>query len=1121
MNKLLLELAFLVDPVISAVDGPEEIRAFAALFGISVSEPTSSVMVTGLAAKTATLQTEINAYLTGLLAGTADFPAAAPLISSIAGIIGDPVWTTLPGFGPEFGHAFLDRLLFDYLERRNPLALNILRLLGVCREELVARSSHPGRDLDYTSISFDWGKIADFVSDTGKWAEDTYGWGLAFDHVLTIRRLLSLFDEGPFGMARGSALSPAMVGSFLTHPGAGSFFSIELPLIQSELEDFDAVGKARFTNEAGFKVLPSGDVSDPSRMGFALGPYAKGNTTMPVALSDDLTLTVKAGAEGPFLKVTPSEVSLEGAAALASSFEFSLRKAKPDNTPMLLAGEAGKSRVQAQALVGTVGGNLGGKDFFVAAAVEKLQAFIDVSGDGLLGALIPNPIAVDVGTLILGWRHGRGVYFEGGAKTEVTVPLNLELGPVNVYEVRVGLDLTDGCGVRLLVTGDASIGPVFAALEDTGVVMRLSKNDTGQGMLGFYDPSFEFVPPSGYALALDAAPIVGGGYLSVQEDEYRGALALQFESIGFSAFAILNTKLPGGQKGFSLAASIFASFNLPLGYGFFLTGLGGVIGINRTVNVEALREVLYAGRMDNLLFPADPIANARTILADMAAILPPKEGQFVIGPVARLAFGVPAILEAKVGVVIEMGFEVRVLILGGLACYLPVKEAALVDLHLAFFGAIDFPAKTLSFDATLQGSRILSFPVAGDAAIRSGWGASAVHLAAFGGWHPLFPKPDGLGNLRRLSINFGTNNPRVTLAAYMAVTMNSVQFGARADLYAEGPDIPFLGQSSVEGVAFFDALIYFNPFQFDVALGGGLSLLVKGDVIAGLGFALRLRGPNPFHLRGNVWAEIAGVEVPIPIEHRWGAAQEPPPAVLTEVAVRNSIVQTARLESIATTVRTSGVTFREGEDVKTAIDPVGGLRWVQRIAPLNVNLEKIGESKLEGFKKLSIEVIGTVPTEPFKDDFVRGHFFDLSESERLRAPAYEPQDAGFEFTSQEWVTSADEQVLEYGYEIIPVTRDLAAPLRSKPHVLAPELAKNAIRFTHDSRFRPPGLDYKRVKPPAHPVKIIKSRFVTAEKAQSAHASLKEPSNTLATTIRRTKGAGLNPSIAAYIASTQQ
>ncbi len=83
--------------------------------------------------------------------------------------------------------------------------------------------------------------------------------------------------------------------------------------------------------------------------------------------------------------------------------------------------------------------------------------------------------------------------------------------------------------------------------------------------------------------------------LAVYDHEYRGALALKFQTFGISAFAMLNTRLPDGQDGFSLAASIFGEFNLPLGFGFFLTGVGGVIGVNRTINTEALRDVLVRG----------------------------------------------------------------------------------------------------------------------------------------------------------------------------------------------------------------------------------------------------------------------------------------------------------------------------------------------------------------------------------------------------------------------------------------------------------------------------------------------------------------------------------------------
>src|SRR5262249_43784130 len=145
------------------------------------------------------------------------------------------------------------------------------------------------------------------------------------------------------------------------------------------------------------------------------------------------------------------------------------------------------------------------------------------------------------------------------------------------------------------------------------------------------------------------------------------------------------------------------------------------------------------------------------------------------------------------------------------------------SLRLSFFGEIDFAAETISFDATLQQSRILTYGVSGDVAVRTGWKPRIEHVISFGGLHPQYPRPANLPHPRRLAINFGSDNPRVTLTAYQAVTFNSLQFGARGELYAKGPKIRFVGRLAAEGNAHFDALIYFHPFAFDAALGGGLS----------------------------------------------------------------------------------------------------------------------------------------------------------------------------------------------------------------------------------------------------------------------------------------------------------
>jgi hypothetical protein len=583
------------------------------------------------------------------------------------------------------------------------------------------------------------------------------------------------------------------------------------------------------------------------------------------------------GTGGAYITAQPSGLGVEAGGSVTADFTLSGVYQNPLQEPTYFFGSEGETNLRVDRVVATVGGSIaaasGGSkvgDLYLAAGAEGLKASIDVGDDGLLSAVIPEPIDVDAGDILIGWRTGRGVYFEGGSSVSVTVPLDMPLGPVTLYDVTVALDWEEEVRGDFMVTADLTLGPVYAYAENLGLSAALVDASDGDGLLGKHDMALGFIPPTGYAMSLDAEVLSGGGLLSVGEDEYRGALALQFANFGMSAFAVLNTRLPGGQRGFSLGASIFADINIPLAYGFFLTGLGGVIGINRTANTDALRDVMYEGRMDNLLFPSDPIENAVTILEDMAAILPSREGQHLFGPAARISWGQPNIIDIKLGVVLEVGEDYRLLIIGGLGMNLPDRDIGLVRLNLSFFGEIDFAAGTISFDATLEGSRVLVYTVTGDMALRTGWGQGITHIAAFGGLHPKYPRPGNLPDLYRLSIAFGTNNPKITLSGYNAIALNAVMFGARADLYAKGPKIKFVGQVAAKGFVSFDALIYFDPFAFDVLLAGGLSLLVDGKSKAELGFRLALQGPNTFRISGDVWVKIFGIKVKFGITHTWG-----------------------------------------------------------------------------------------------------------------------------------------------------------------------------------------------------------------------------------------------------------
>ncbi len=477
----------------------------------------------------------------------------------------------------------------------------------------------------------------------------------------------------------------------------------------------------------------------------------------------------------------------------------------------------------------------------------------------------------DAGDVVGGWRPGRGIYLEQGSGLRLRIPLTADLAGVGrLRQLGLELELEPRVALTATVSGDLSIGPLFLSVEELGFRTAIVPNPSGA--FGAFDLDAGVRFPTGYAAHLDAGPVSGGGALQRRDHEYRGALALRFASLGLSATALLTTRLPSGAPGFSFLACLFGDVNVQLGYGFRLTGVGGIIGVDRGVDVEELRAVLSEGRLDSVLFPSAPIQDAAVVLEDTAAIFPSRRGQYLVGPMARVAWPTPTLIEGKLGVVVELGAETRAVILGSVVAALPDRSAAIVVLNLDFIGTVEFASGAIGFDAQLTNSRILSWPVSGEAAVRTGWGPSAGLVASIGGFHPEFSPPPGFPALQPMTIDFATNNPKLTLTAYLALTLNSVQAGANASLYAKGPKIIFVGRFAVEGSAGFDALIHFDPFAFDAKLWLGLNLLLDGDVVCGIGGDLRLRGPNRYEINGTLRVSVLGVTVKVRIDKAWGDA---------------------------------------------------------------------------------------------------------------------------------------------------------------------------------------------------------------------------------------------------------
>jgi hypothetical protein len=285
--------------------------------------------------------------------------------------------------------------------------------------------------------------------------------------------------------------------------------------------------------------------------------------------------------------------------------------------------------------------------------------------DGFLQEILPaEGVRVDF-DLAIGWSNKKGLYFRGSAGLDAELPINRSLlGFLTLNSVHLSIK-TDGPDIQSFVAASVSVklGPVVASVEGIGLKANFSFPDAG-GNLGLLDLSLGFKPPTGLGLAIDAPGVVGGGFLHFdpQKGEYSGIVELQIgEKIAVKAIGLLTTRMPDGSKGYSLLIIITAEgFGpIPLPLGFRLTGIGGLLALNRTFAEDALRSGLKNHALDSVMFPKDPIRNAPQILSNLNKVFPTATGHYLFGPMVQIEWGTPTLVTAQVAVVLEFGTRLR------------------------------------------------------------------------------------------------------------------------------------------------------------------------------------------------------------------------------------------------------------------------------------------------------------------------------------------------------------------------------------------------------------------------------------------------------------------------------
>jgi hypothetical protein len=632
-------------------------------------------------------------------------------------------------------------------------------------------------------------------------------------------------------------------------------------------------------------------------------------------------------------------------------------------------------------------------------------------GDGFLKSVLP-PDGMRMPLKFgMSWSPKTGVVFHGGATLEIDLPIDLDLTFVKIPVVHLSL----GAGIEahqdpkvslgVAATVELDIGPVYASVEQMGVAFVFTFPERG-GNLGPLNMALGFKPPKGLSLSVDAGPVSGGGYLFADYDkgEYAGVLHLDIAGkVSVTAVGLLNTKYPDGSEGFSLVVLISAEFPpIQLGYGFSLNGIGGLVGINRSMSVPALQDGIRRGAIGSLLFPVDPIPRARQIVADVGAIFPPTRDQFVVGPMIKLGWG-QGLLTGTIAVIIQFP-ALKIALLGRVQVEVPpVEEAAIVVLRLDFAGIVDVPAKTISFDGSLDGSRVAVFTITGDIALRAGWGEQPNFALSGGGWYPGYDPPPGFPPLRRLAISLATgDNPRLRLEQYFAITPATLQFGGLAEFYYS-VDIALVGLLEVDAGASFDALITF-PSDFVAHFNVHVLLRRNHEPFIGVELDVRLTGAEPIVIDGKASLHWLGTHE-IPFHKQLGGEPQVPELTPVDLlALVLAALGDVRSWSAEMPAYPTGVRLRDsaaGADQPLRLHPLGTLAVHQTVAPLDVTLEKAGDAPISGPKRLeliSLDVAGvTIPKVDLpviKEHFAVSQFFSLSDQQRVTQPPFERMQAG-------------------------------------------------------------------------------------------------------------------------------
>lgn len=967
--------------------------------------------VTGTATSASSLVTDMEALIAAITASddSAILDAGVKVVEDIGSVIetftalatalnavppsGGLSAAQIAAFAASLADDLLAYLIVGYMETAHPVLAGVLMLFGVFDRTLMPGQSADPTQPPYIARKLDLANLMDLLGNPAQLLKDTVSWGdPAFNGAALLQRVHDALD----GLALPITLVPAAPAppNRLTTP----FFSL---------------GVDSSINPPGLLLTLTAATASPVDVSLQLSP----NWSLTVTASAPLVtgLTVQVRPPGSFTVKPP-------AGPLSGQILFALQ-GPSGGSPILLFGQTGASRLEVATVDVGVGvsvtwdaaTNTAGGEPFLNFGVTGGLLVIDMSeADGFLSTVTSGTPIQGAFSFAATWAPSTGVHITGGAQLEIELPLHVDLGPVTIQTIYViGGLASDGLTLALAAALGVTLGPIQASVDKVGLSGTLSFPQGG-GNLGPANLKLGFKPPDGLGIDIDAGPVAGGGYISFDpsQGQYAGVLSVSLADIvQVSVIGVIDTIMPDGSPGFSFLLII--TFDLPpiqLGFGFTLNGVGGLGGVNRTIDTTALQAGFVAHSLDSILFPPDPVANAPEIISNIRSFFPVAQDEYVFGPMLEVDWGTPTLITLQIGVILELPDPIVIVLLGLVQVALPDADAPLIDLNIAVLGELDFGTDTLEVEGDLYDSSVLIYSMSGSLFFRICWGSEKNFIYSVGGFNPDFNTAGlDIPTLQRCTVSIGDGgDPCISASNYFAVTSNSLQFGANVQAYASAAGF------TIKGYLGFDVLIIFSPFSFIFDFSASFSISFKGFNLLSLSVSGSFSGPRPWNFNGSASISVLWWTISASLNLTWGDST---PVTIPKAPVLPDLVKaleaTGNWSAALPPGMTPAVTLTAPVpgNPTLLVYPMGTLSVRENVVPLDTTVTLYGNATPSDgniFAISDVQVNGAEATrQTFQEYFAPGQFNSLSDGDKLSLPSFELYDAGVTISSSDIFSGQD------------------------------------------------------------------------------------------------------------------